>query len=53
MPSWAYAQYNNGVGDKIAQHIEDREDSPWNYGYLHPGNTVDRARFAAGVVHVL
>lgn len=31
----------DGQGDYIDQHATDRYHAPWNYGYLHPGSTVN------------
>ena len=50
---WAYANDNGGYGDKIAQHTTDREDAPWNYGYLHPDTTIDTSHMAIGVIHFI
>lgn len=49
----AYAGDNGGSGDAIAQHVTDRKDAPWNYGYLHPDTSIDRTHMAIGVIHYI
>jgi hypothetical protein len=40
----------DGAGDYVDQHNTDRYHSPWNYGYLHPDSSIDRAHMRVWVL---
>jgi hypothetical protein len=48
----SYSSITKGVGDRIAQHSNDRVDSPWNFGYWIQTNLATRSKMKTVVYHL-